>query len=168
MFLPGQHITTSWKENEIRVTIGTINFSDASTQRFAYRIFKDESTPWIETGIQPSFSISNLSSGTHTIQVKCFSINNRWPSQLKEFQLTVLPPLWQKSWFVFIVLIIILASIYLLIRWRTNVVRRKEMIKTQIETLKANDYKNQFELEQISNYFSSSLANKKTESDVLW
>jgi LytS/YehU family sensor histidine kinase len=56
----------------------------------------------------------------------------------------------------------------LLIRWRTNVVKRKEMIKTEIEKLKAEDYKNQFELEQISHYFSSSLADKKTEEEVLW
>src|SRR5215207_9394541 len=37
-----------------------------------------------------------------------------------------------------------------------------------MEKLKADDYKNQFELEQISNYFSSSLADKKTEEEVLW
>ena len=42
------------------------------------------------------------------------------------------------------------------------------MEKTHVEKLKADDYKNQFELEQITNYFSSSLADKKTEEEVLW
>jgi LytS/YehU family sensor histidine kinase len=42
------------------------------------------------------------------------------------------------------------------------------MAKTHLQKLKADDYKNQFELEQISNYFSSSLAEKKTEDEVLW
>ena len=46
--------------------------------------------------------------------------------------------------------------------------RKKEMEKTHIQKLKADEYKNQFELEQISNYFSSSLADKKTEDEVLW
>lgn len=167
-YLPPQKITTSWKETEIKITIGTINFSDAGSQRFAYRILKRDSTAWIETGTQASFSISNLSPGTHTIQVKCFSATNRWPGQVRELQLVVLPPLWQKSWFIFMATAIVLALIYILIGWRTNLARRKEMIKTQIEKLKADDYKAQFELEQITNYFSSSLADKKTEEEVLW
>ena len=42
------------------------------------------------------------------------------------------------------------------------------MEKTHIQKLKADHYKSQFELEQISNYFSSSLSGKKTEEEVLW
>ena len=168
IYQPGSGFTTSWKENEIRISIGTINFSDASTQRFAYRIYKDSNSPWIETGSQPTFSISNLSPGEYKIQVKCSSAGNRWPEQVKDFKLTVTPPVWQESWAIFMMIALALALVYWLIRWRTNVVKRREMIKTQIEKLKANDYKNQFELEQITNYFSSSLADKKTEEDVLW
>ena len=59
-------------------------------------------------------------------------------------------------------------TLYLFVQWRTGIARKKEMEKTHIQKLKADDYKNQFELEQISNYFSSSLADKKTEEEVLW
>jgi LytS/YehU family sensor histidine kinase len=58
--------------------------------------------------------------------------------------------------------------VYLLIKWRTSLARKKEMVKTHIEKLKADDYKNQFELEQVTNYFSSSLAGKNSEEEVLW
>ncbi|MGZ5190846.1 MAG: histidine kinase, partial [Flavisolibacter sp.] len=54
------------------------------------------------------------------------------------------------------------------IKWRTGLARKKEMEKTHIEKIKADHYKNQFELEQISNYFSSSLSGQKTEDEVLW
>ena len=37
-----------------------------------------------------------------------------------------------------------------------------------MQQLIAEEYKNQFELEQISNYFSSSLAGKNNVEDVLW
>ena len=40
-------------------------------------------------------------------------------------------------------------------------IRRKERAKTHIEKLKAEEYKNQYELEQITHYFSSSLADKE-------
>lgn len=167
-FLPGQQFTTSWHDNEIMITIGSINFSDGNSQRFAYRILKDSLTPWQQLGSQPSFSISNLSPGTHKIEVKCFSLNNRWPEQVKEISIVVLPPIWMKDWFITLLSGILLVVIYLLIQWRINMIRRKEEEKTHIQKLKADDYKNQFELEQISNYFSSSLAGKNTEAEVLW
>ena len=47
-------------------------------------------------------------------------------------------------------------------------IKKQEKEKTRIDKLIADDYKNQFELEQISNYFSSSLAGKQTEEEVLW
>lgn len=167
-FLPGQNFTTSWKDNDIRIAIGTISYSDGPSQLYAYRILKDELTPWTQMGSQPSFSISSLSPGTHRIQVKTYSPKNRWPDQVKEFSIEVLPPLWKKDWFIVAMGIVLFSLMYLLVRWRTEVVRKQEMEKTHIEKLKAEDYKNQFELEQISNYFSSSLADKKNEDDVLW
>ncbi|MFL5811569.1 MAG: histidine kinase, partial [Flavisolibacter sp.] len=167
-FLPPQTLTTSWKNNEIRISIGTINFSDANLQRFAYRIVKDSNTAWTSMGSQSSFNISSLSSGSNRIQVKTFALNNRWPEQIKEISIVVLPPVWKTDWFILVMTLFALALLYMFIKWRTSVARKKEMQKTHIEKLKADGYKNQFELEQISNYFSSSLADKKTEEDVLW
>lgn len=167
-FLPARDIETSWQNNDVRITIGTINFSDGGNQRFAYRMVKDSLTPWTMIGSQPSFSISSLSPGRHLIQVKAFSSSNRWTEQIQQMSITVLPPFWQRVWFVVLMSIVVFVLLYLFIKWRTGLVRRKEMVKTHIEKLKADDYKNQFELEQISNYFSSSLADKKNEDEVLW
>ena len=168
MFLPGKELTTTWEDNELRLTIGAINFSDGNSQRFAYRVIKNVDTEWMQLGNQPSFNISNLSPGTHRVQVKVYSPNNRWPEQVHEMSVTVLPPLWKENWFIVLVAVIGVLLVYSLIKWRINQVRKKEMEKTHVEKLKADHYKNQYELEQISNYFSSSLTNKKTEEEVLW
>ncbi len=167
-YFPGQHITTSWQDNEINITIGSINFYSSNSQRFAYRVLKDNNTPWQQLGSQSSFNISHLAPGKYRIQVKSFSINNRWQEQVKEINIEVLPPFWQKPWFSLVMAVLLLVLLYLLVSWRTNVARKLEMEKTHLQKLKADDYKNQFELEQISNYFSSSLADKKTEDEVLW
>lgn len=168
LLLPGSRLSTSWKNAEMLLRIGAINFEDASNQRYAYRIAENERTPWIELGNQASFSISHLSPGTHRIQVKVYSTANRWPVQVREFMVIVTPPFWLRTWFFIAAGLLLVIAIYLIVRWRTRVVQRKEAIKTQIEKLKADDYRAQFELEQISNYFSSSLSGKKTEDEVLW
>ncbi|MFI5185776.1 MAG: histidine kinase [Chitinophagales bacterium] len=165
---PGENFTTSWRNDEITVTIGSINFFTNSSQRFAYRLLKDDGSDWQQLGTQNVFSISNLSPGRHRIQVKLFSLSNRWPEQVKEINVIVLPPIWKRTWFVAAGIIVLLLSVYLLFKWRTGVIRKTEQAKTHIQALKAEEYKSQFELEQISNYFSFSLAGKKNVEDVLW
>ena len=91
-YLPGDTLTTSWKDDEILVTIGTINFSDGHSQRFAYSA-GDENSPWVDLGSQSSFSISSLKPGFHRIRVKTYSLNNRWTEQVKEMVIYVSPPL---------------------------------------------------------------------------
>jgi len=165
---PSKDVTLSWKNNDIRLTIGNVNFFTSASQRYAYRLMQDDSTPWQDLGTQNSLSISSLSPGTHRIQVKLSSLNNRWPEQVKEIDITILPPFWKQPWFLVLSVMGMLTAVILLIRWRTGLTRKKEQAKTHIQKLKADEYKNQFELEQISNYFSSFLAHKKDVDEVLW
>ncbi|MEO5562054.1 MAG: histidine kinase, partial [Chitinophagaceae bacterium] len=166
--LPGKTITTSWRNNEITVTIGSVNFFTSNSTRFAYRLLKDDSTHWQQLGTQNSFSISNLPAGHNRVQVKLISLNNRWPEQVKEIDIVILPPFWQQTWFRIFMGLLAVLVIYLFMKWRIWIIRKKERAKTHIQKLKAEEYKNQFELEQISNYFSFSLADKKNADEVLW
>src|SRR4029077_11091176 len=97
---PPKNITTSWKNDEITVNIGSINYFTSSGQRFAYRLLKADSSQWQQLGEQNTFSISSLSPGTHRIEVKLYSINNRWPEQVLSFVITITPPFWEQKWFI--------------------------------------------------------------------
>ncbi|MDP4252450.1 MAG: histidine kinase [Bacteroidota bacterium] len=165
---PETNVTTSWRNSEIRVTIGTINFFTSSSQRFAYRLVQDDSTPWQQLCGENEFTISSLPPGHHRMQVKLFSADNRWPEQVRELDIQVLPPFWKQTWFIMIGVILLLLIIYRILSWRTGLALKREQAKTHIQKLLADEYKNQFELEQISNYFSSSLADKRTVNEVLW
>jgi putative methionine-R-sulfoxide reductase with GAF domain len=165
---PGNKFTTSWKNKDITLTIGTINFSTGLSQRFAYKLDEDTADAWHWLGKNNTFSISNLSAGEHNIAVKLYSSANRWPEQVKYFSIELLPPFWQKTWFLVICIYTIILSLYFLYRWQTGLIQKKERTKTTLEKLKAEEYKSQFELEQISNYFSSTLADKHNVDDVLW
>ncbi|MGE5108779.1 MAG: histidine kinase [Sphingobacteriales bacterium] len=166
--LPGKKFITSWPNNEIMMTIGSINFFASNSQRFAYRFINDINADWHQLGTQNTFNLSNLAPGNHRIQVKLFSLNNRWQEQVEEIDITILPPYWREPWFISISMVVLMVSVYLLLKWRTGLIRKKERAKTHIQELKAEEYKNQFELEHISNYFSSSLSGKKNVEDVLW
>lgn len=118
--------------------------------------------------VQNTFSISNLSLGPYHIEVKLFSTRKLLPEQIKESDIIVLLIVLQRTWFIIILAVLILFCVYHILKWSATLIRKKEAEKTYIQKLKAEEYKNQFELEQISNYFSSSLANKKNVDDVFW
>jgi len=165
---PGKNISLGMRDNEFTVSIGSINYFSGNSQRFAYRLVKGDSTPWQQLGSQNSFSISNLAPGYQRIQVKLSSINNRWPAQVSEFSVYIIPPFWRKEWFMALSVALLSVFVYLLLKWRTSYIRKQERAKTHIQKLKADEYKNQFELEHISNYFSSSLVGKNNINEVLW
>lgn len=167
LYLPGTQISTSWNDRQLYITIGNINFFDGYTQRFAYRFAGAGNDSWVDLGKETSFSVSGLSNGHHLLEVRVGSSSNRWPAQYINLDIVVAAPFWLRPWFFILCGAIMLWLVYLLVRWRTSVARKKEMVNTQIEKLRAEDYKAQFELEQITHYFSSSLAGKKTEEDIL-
>jgi ligand-binding sensor domain-containing protein len=168
ILFPQDNFTTSWRNKDITISIGTINYSTGSTQRFAYKLDEDTTEIWHWLGSNNTFSISNLSSGQHSIQVKLYSAANRWPDQVKRFNIMLSPPYWQETWFQVICIYIIILTLFFLYRWQTGLIQKKERAKTALEQLKAEEYKSQYELEQISNYFSSTLADKHNVDDVLW
>jgi ligand-binding sensor domain-containing protein len=153
-FLPGPRFSADWYNNEIMLTIGSINFHNQTGQRFAYRILKNGDERWQQLGARNSFSISNLAPGPHRIQVKLFSSDNRWAEQVKDIVITITPPFWKQTWFIIILAIATLLAVYALVKWQVLEARKKEQVKTNIQELKAAHYKNKFELEQISNYLA--------------
>jgi LytS/YehU family sensor histidine kinase len=58
--------------------------------------------------------------------------------------------------------------IYGFVKWRVKNIKAIAAEKLKVQQLNAEQYKSKLELEQIINYFSSSLINKHTVDDVLW
>ena len=122
---PAKEITTSWHRNDITVTLGSINFLNSSSQRFAYRILKADSSGWQQLGVRNTFNIASLAPGLYRVQVKLFAINNRWPEQLQELTIRVLPPFWLTPWFFGLLLLLAAIAVYTVFRWRTGILQRQ-------------------------------------------
>jgi putative methionine-R-sulfoxide reductase with GAF domain len=158
----------SYNQNDLTIAFNTINFTDPEENRFAWRSLDDNDTAWHELNDQTSLTLTNLSGGKHIVQVKLYSANYRWPQQVKSITAFVQPPFWKTYWFILLLGSLTAAAIIFIYKWRINSVRKKERDKAKVQKLIAEEYKSQFELEQISNYFSSCLAGKNNVEEVLW
>lgn len=164
----GDDLHLKYNQNNITIHFNTINFTDPEDNRYAWRSLSDSEMNWIDLNDQQSITLTNVSGGWHSVQVKLFSVNNHWPQVVKTIRFHIRPPFWRRTWFLVLVALTFMLVVYILFHWRAGAIRKKERAKTHIEKLKAEEYKYQFELEQISNYFSSSLAGKKNVDAVLW
>ena len=129
---PDSSITVSYKYNNLVINLGVINFDDAYTQLFAYRFIKKGNEPWEEAGSQRSIILSNLTPGNYKLQVKVYTRNKSWPEQIKEINITILPPFWQTTWFYVLSFLLLAGLAYYLHRRRINHVTQKADIDKQL------------------------------------
>ncbi len=164
-----KRIRLKYSQNNLTIFFNTINFTDPEENRFAWRSLDGNDTSWNELTDQTSITLTNLSGGRHSVQIKLYSANNHWPQQVKTIRYLYTASVLENCPGLLLLLAILVAFIILIIyKSRVNSVRKKEREKAKVQQLIAEEYKNQFELEQISNYFSSSLAGKNNVEDVLW
>jgi two-component system LytT family sensor kinase len=78
------------------------------------------------------------------------------------------PPFWKTWWFISVMSFCFFLLIYGFVKWRIKNIKAIEAEKIKVQQLSAERYKSKLELEQIINYFSSSLIDKNTVEDVLW
>ncbi len=161
-------VRLKYAQNNLTVFFNTINYTDPEENRFSWRYLSGNDTSWNDLNNQNSISLTNLEGGMNPVQIKLFSANNHWPQQVRTLFIYIQPPFWKTSWFILLFSMFIAGMIYFVYKTRVNSIRKKEREKSRVQQLIAEEYKNQFELEQISNYFSSSLAGKNNLDDVLW
>ena len=137
-----EEISLPYSQNDIELRFNVINFTDPEENRFAYRLVNEKDSTWRELNTKNVVILSKLSPGNHRIQVKLYSVNNRWPSQLKTINIIVTPPFWKTAWFVLLVAIILSAATYFIYRRRIRQIQQranldKLLAQTEMKALHA-------------------------------
>lgn len=155
----------SHKENFFTVEFGALNFSDIRQTNYYYRL-ENIDKDWVNGGTNRFAHYTDIPPGEYIFKVKAGSGNNT--GEITSFRIIIVPPFWKTPWFITLIAVCLLSTIFILIRWRGKNIRTIAAEKLKVQQLRAEEYKNKLELEQIINYFSSSLNNKNTPEEVLW
>ncbi|HEY2349869.1 MAG TPA: two-component regulator propeller domain-containing protein, partial [Puia sp.] len=164
----GDELRLKYNENNLSIVLNTINYTDPEEDRFAWRSTDNGDTAWNQLNTQKSVTLTNLPIGNNPIQLKLYSVNNHWPQQVKSLNIFIRPPFWKTTWFDILLAALIIGLIIFIYRSRIYQIRKKERENSRVQQLIVEEYKNQFELQQISNYFSSCISGINNVDDVLW
>ena len=96
---------------------------------------------------------ASLPAGLYTFRLKASQDGVSWTNAGNTVSLRIIPPLWQRWWFVALCTVLLACTIYYAVQYRRV---RAALQKEELET------------EQAINYFASSLHEQQTVDSILW
>jgi ligand-binding sensor domain-containing protein/putative methionine-R-sulfoxide reductase with GAF domain len=160
-----QAVELSYKQNFFTIAYAALNFLNREQTNYFHKL-SGVDKEWVNAGTTRVANYTDLKPGNYTFNVKGENAINT--SDITSFQIVIKPPFWKTWWFIACSVLLIVSALYFFIRWRVKSVKTIEAEKLKVQKLEAERYKNKLEMEQIINFFSNSLVDKKTVDDVLW
>ena len=153
MFLgTNETISLDYADNSIIFRFTAINLKGSRNIKYKYILDGYEKQWQTGTDIREA-RYSSLSPGNYTFSVKASIDGENWIDSNNAITLTIIAPLWQRWWFICLVVLGITSIVFYIIR------NRNMKLKHQREAL---------ETEQAINYFATSLNEHQTVDSILW
>lgn len=150
-----RNIKLDYKNRNIKIEFALLNYSNIVNNKYRYRLsgFED-SLMFTKDGIN-SVEYNNIPSGNYTFEVWGANEDDNWSDSLATLNINVDYPWWLKPWayvLYIIIFIILLLISSLIIRWRINVLEKRQ-----------NDILKQKNLQQLNNMRMQFFANVSHE-----
>ncbi len=105
-----KEVTLPYNQNFLSFSFAAMDFTNPNANQYAYRMVGLDKD-WIIGGKNHDARYPNLAPGTYTFQVTA-SNSEDFRSPPTEIRIVILPPFWQKWWFILLSIVIILTSIW--------------------------------------------------------
>ncbi|MEI9943675.1 MAG: histidine kinase [Chitinophagaceae bacterium] len=123
-------------------------------RRIQYQYFLEGyDKEWQQAGTANQARYISLPSGKYTFKVKASPDGKNWTLAGNEVSVTIIAPLWQRWWFIAILISLITGIVYWFVQSRNKKIKEQ---KEEIET------------EQAINYFATSLSEQQSVDNILW
>jgi|GEM_PF-1869968 len=120
-----ERIVLPYAGNYAQLSFNAVNFQNPEDNQFSYRVLPSADSFFHPLTWQRSVNFNSLSPGKYRLQVKLSSADNRWPDQVKEVQLLILPPFWESWWFILLCGGVAAACVAIIYSARVHSIREK-------------------------------------------
>lgn len=118
-----------YSNNELSVEFSAIATIMGDRTKFYYKILPRQKE-WIATN-QRSISLATLAPGEYTLQIKALN-SDGVESDIKELDISVAYPYWEKWWFILLVILFVASILYLLYRFRVQQLMQMVLLRNNI------------------------------------
>jgi len=119
-----KHLLLDYTDTFFSVSFTAVTFDRKEKIRYAYQL-ENFDREWIETGNKTDISYTNLDPGDYRLLIRSTNREGKWNPVPKVLTITIRPPFWKTAWFRSATGLLILAGLYLSIRFFTERKYRK-------------------------------------------
>ncbi len=152
--------------NGLEFRYKAICLSDPQKIKYTYRLLGSADTSWLEWENKEFVLYQNLSPGSYVFEVKA-SLDNNATDPIK-FPFIIKSPFWVSGWFLVSVILSAILIVYVLQKKMKKSMQVKHNEKIRTQKLISENLQYQLEVEQVTNYFTTSMSTRETVDDLLW
>jgi ligand-binding sensor domain-containing protein/signal transduction histidine kinase len=119
--------------NQLQIDFVALGFGPGEGLRYQYRL-EGAAQGWSLPGEQRTVNFANLAPGGYRFLVRAVNADGAMSNVAASFPFSVLPPLWQRWWFVAIMTALVGLAAYALYRYRVARLLEVERLRTRIAT----------------------------------
>jgi PAS domain S-box-containing protein len=112
-------IVLNYDDDFFSFEFSALDFSHPEKNQYAYQLVGFDKD-WIYSGTRRYASYTSLDGGTYTFRVKGSNNDGVWNEQGASINITITSPLWKSWWAYALYLVLVIGSVFALIRWRTQ------------------------------------------------
>lgn len=122
-----QHLVLTHKENYFTFELVALDYVSVEKTKFMYYL-EGYDTDWSSPTSVRFVSYTELPGGDYTFKVKATNSDGVWNEIPSELKIKVIPPWWKTTWFYILASIVILASVFGFISYRTTTIKKENKI----------------------------------------
>ncbi|MFH2141330.1 MAG: two-component regulator propeller domain-containing protein [Bacteroidota bacterium] len=119
-----------YSKNHISFKFNAISLSNPDKIKYKYKLTGLDSD-WSPERDENEAVYSGLAPGTYSFEIIAANENNIWSEKPLVYTFTIKPPFWQTTWFIALVIIFIVVSIYVFIRLRERKLKLEKAVLEQ-------------------------------------
>ncbi|AUD00442.1 sensor histidine kinase [Spirosoma pollinicola] len=136
-------ITLSYGQSVLSFGFAALNYTVSEKNQYAYKL-EGFDQRWISAGTTRTATYTNLDPGDYVFRVKASNNDGVWNKTGTYVNLHIIPPFWQTRWFMSLVVLLLLGSLYTLYRLRVKSIQAKQVAlqnQIRVQTIEVRQQK---------------------------
>lgn len=126
-------ITLTAAQNNLLIEFVGLSFQEARKLKYQYKL-EGTGLDWSEPTAERTINYAHLSPGSYRFMVRAVTEEGLFSEIPASFEFRILPPIWQRWWFVTGLALILVLIIYAIYRYRLTRLIELERVRTRIAT----------------------------------
>lgn len=126
-------IEMAHSQNNLQIDFFGIDFSASETLRYQYKL-EGADKEWSTPTLQRAVTYANIAPGTYRFLVRAVSADDLTSEKPATISFKILPPVWQRWWFLSLAALLMTGIVYATYRYRVAQLLKVERVRTRIAT----------------------------------